>query len=143
MIPCSRLLQIVIGCPPHVDIVKFVSELFSYFHIFSTIIQRQVGREMPELVRLFVIVQLLCGYISDEVHSHNARQCQVIGWSGHLYRMSCTSQWTLTKMFEGSTCGVSVRGGGRWQIVGIIGKHVYLMLYVVLVCTLCIVLFMV
>ena len=74
----------------------------------------QVGREMPELVRLFVIVQLLCGYISDEVHSHNGRQRQVIGWSGHLYRMSCTSQWTLTKMFEGSTCGVSVRGGGRW-----------------------------
>ena len=117
MIPCSRLLQIVIGCPPHVDIVKFVSESFSYFHIFSTIIQRQVGREMPELVRLFVIVQLLCGYISDEVHSHNGRQRQVIGWSGHLYRMSCTSdasQWTFTQMFEGSTCGVSVRGGGRW-----------------------------
>ena len=77
MIPCSRFLQIVIGCPPHVDIVIFVSESFPYFHIFSTIIQRQVGREMPELVRLFVIVQLLCGYISDEVRSHNARQRQV------------------------------------------------------------------
>ena len=88
MIPCSRFLQIVIGCPPHVDIVKFVSESFPYSTFYflddnSEAGPGQVGREMPELVRLFVIVQLLCGYISDEVHSHNGRQRQVIGWSGH------------------------------------------------------------
>ena len=49
----------------------------------------------------------------------------------------------FTQMFEGNACGVSVSrclSRAAEVVVGIIGKHVYLMLYVVLVCTLCIVL---
>ena len=44
MIPCSRFLQIVIGCPPHVDIVKFVSESFPYSTFYFLDNNSEAGR---------------------------------------------------------------------------------------------------